>query len=103
MTNRVEITNRAQAIAPWEYDSKEGFLTFPDNGYEVNLLEHTDSAKVLDTIIQISKKTWADDAAIAGLVMAFNRIFDPQAHLCSGGANRKVTKEEIARAIGVNR
>ena len=46
------------------------------------------SAAVLDWIIQISKKTWAADAVVAGLVRILDDTLDLQPRLCSLGLER---------------
>lgn len=70
-------------------------LVFDDKSYEVPLTDMTDSAQVLDWVIQVSKKTWADDAVIAGLVVGIDRFLSPQATLCSGGANKQISETKI--------
>ena len=56
--------------------------------YEVDLERCRTSAEVLDWIIQVSQKTWATDARLAGLVRALDEILNPQATLCSFGKER---------------
>jgi hypothetical protein len=59
------------------------------------------SAEVADWIFQISSKTWATDAVLAGLVRALRTLLDPQATLCSFGEERgpidvEVTLDHVA-------
>ncbi|MGP5586667.1 hypothetical protein ACTXO0_07735 [Glutamicibacter ardleyensis] len=100
MKNRIDIQDRSKAILPWVYDSNTGCLVFQDNGYEVPLLEMTDSARVLDWVIQISKKVWADDAVIAGLVVGIDRFLNLQGTLCSAGVSKKISNNEIRVVLG---
>jgi hypothetical protein len=42
---------------------------------------------------------WADDAVLAGLVRALNDVLCPQAHLCSSGRGKQLSRPAIARLI----
>jgi hypothetical protein len=55
----------------------------------------TSSAAVLDAIMQVAGKSWADDARLAGLVHALDDILHPQANLCSGGGDKRITRTQI--------
>ena len=79
---------------PWKLNKRILTLTFskrrhPANlgppYYEIDLERILDSASMLDWIMQITGKTWADDFTIASLVRALNEIFQPQHYLCSFG------------------
>lgn len=70
------------------------------NRYEVDLEWCRTSAEVLDWIAQIAAKNWAGDATVAGLVRALEDVLDPQANLCSGGRDKRITAaraRELAR------
>jgi hypothetical protein len=54
---------------------------------------------VLDWIIQVAEKTWADDATVAGLVRALDDVLHPQAHLCSMGASKTLDRRKIRALI----
>jgi hypothetical protein len=54
---------------------------------------------MLDIIMQIAKKAWASDHCLAGLVRALNAIFDPQANLCSFGADKAIDEARVRRLI----
>lgn len=69
--------------------------------YGVPLDRCRTSAEVADWIFQISSKTWATDAVLAGLVRALRTLLDPQATLCSFGEERgpidvEVTLDHVA-------
>ena len=64
-------------------------------GYCFGLAEVTSSAKMLDMIMQIAGKSWADDACLAGLVRAFDDIFHPQSLLCSRGTDKRITAKDV--------
>ncbi|OJX97360.1 MAG: hypothetical protein BGO96_05360 [Micrococcales bacterium 73-15] len=89
--------NLYDAISPWTYDPETYVLEY--RGYEMNISACTDSAKVLDRIIQIADKTWADDAVIAGLVVAFERLLRPQSTLCSGGQHKTLTVDQLVQLL----
>lgn len=73
---------------PWALrvgDDDSAFLVYESEGYEIPLAECRTSAEVLDWIIQIVGKNWANDSVIAGLVHAFDAILRPQQVMCSFG------------------
>ena len=45
----------------------------------------------------VGGKPWADDACLAGLVRAIDDLLQPQAYLCSMGADRRLHGDEIMR------
>lgn len=53
--------------------------------YEIDLERCTSSAEVLDWIIQVSKKTWANDAILSGLVRRLDECLDLQGNVCGNG------------------
>ncbi len=71
----------------WRFNRRALVLTH-DQGYEIDIEECRTSAQVLDKIIQVTAKTWADDATIADLCRAIRFVLDPQANLCSCGVER---------------
>jgi hypothetical protein len=77
----------------WRLDGLE--LVYGNDVYPVDLEACTSSAGVLDIIIQVAHKTWANDACLAGLVRALDDILQPQARLCSGGADKRITTAKI--------
>lgn len=67
---------------PWKLDPELYTLTHTGTDYEIDLEICTSPAEVLDWIIQIADKQWADALTVSGLVQAFNTILEPQAFLC---------------------
>lgn len=67
--------------------------------YEVDLERCLTSAEVLDWICQVAGKTYADDVLLAGLVRALDDVLAPQAHLCSCGTSKKLTRRTVARRV----
>ncbi len=43
----------------------------------------------------VGGKPWADDACLAGLVRAIDDLMQPQAYLCSMGADRRLHREQV--------
>lgn len=91
---------------PWKLDP-ETFELYTDPAsvgysYAVDLETCTTSAEVLDWIFQINTKQWAPDdhgnaIIVAGLIRALRDLLDPQAHLCSSGLSKRLTKANIRR------
>ncbi len=81
-----------KAKSPWRFNRKTQTLQlFGPRGnrrYCVGLRSCRTSAGVLDWIMQIAKKPWADDPILAGLVRDMNRLLNPQANLCSCGIEK---------------
>jgi hypothetical protein len=81
---------------PWELDVSSYVLRMAEPfPYEVDLEECTTSARVLDRIMQVSYKTDADDATIAGLIRALGDVLKPQANLCSFGTSKRLTMTRV--------
>jgi hypothetical protein len=70
-----------------------------DIDYWIDLDSCTTSAEVLDWIAQISHKTWADDATLAGLVRALDDVLNLQAHLCPSGASKQLTVKRLRSRV----
>lgn len=82
-----------ETYGPWGYDSERVVLVYkagtPDE-YEVDPEECTTSAKTLDWIAQVSRKTWASPSDIGNLVKALDDLLDMQANLCSFGNDKQI-------------
>jgi hypothetical protein len=63
--------------------------------YEVDLETCTDSAQVLDWIMQ----TQCRDERYDGLIDALRDVLHPQRNLCSGGQNKILTRAEIREIV----
>ncbi|MBN9616128.1 MAG: hypothetical protein J0G35_11210 [Acidobacteriales bacterium] len=77
----------------WKLDTESHTLDLYMNGgilYSVQLTGITDSAQMLDWIIQLREKTWITNDHIGDLVSALDHIFDPQATICRGGQHRTI-------------
>jgi hypothetical protein len=85
----------------WQYDPDTMLLSLERDGkslYEVPLYECSTSAVALDWIMQVTMKTWATDADLAGLLRAIRAVINPQAHLCGSGVERGPVKWVKGRA-----
>lgn len=71
--------------------------------YTIPLDTFTGSADLLDLICQVAAKTWADAATVAGLVWALTDILTPQAHICGGGVDRRITPAILGRLVDAYR
>ena len=78
----------------WVFDTKTNFLTFEKNGYGFDVSEFNTSAKILDIIVQVSKKHWATDRILADLIRNLDGLFDIQANICSFGRDKDFDASE---------
>jgi hypothetical protein len=86
---------------PWALDADLLVLRIAGDGYSyrVDLRECLTSAQVLDRVLQISRKRWATDAVLGGLVRALNWALDPQTHLCPFGHSKTITAPKVRRIV----
>lgn len=92
----------------WTLDLRLLTLNYSEGkgrGYEIDLEDMTDSAPMLDWIMQMSAKPWMTPEQLGHLVRALDEVFHPQAYICSFGANHEINprKHVRARADGVRR
>jgi hypothetical protein len=84
----------------WVLDTKRLVLMSPgDWHYEIDLEQCTNSAKVLDWIIQLSKKTWVTPEVFSGLVRALDDTLVIQGTFCPGGASKNIESCDIERLV----
>ncbi len=83
----------------WTLNADNLTLTHKDPVLEINLEEISDSATLLDWIMQVQDKTWATVMTVGQLVRALSEIFNPQANLCSGGRNKRLEEVVIVRDL----
>lgn len=69
----------------------KGGKEHPEDQYDVDLEECRTSAEMLDYIMQIASKTWANNDMIADLIRALNACLRPQANLCSFGVSKYIS------------
>lgn len=92
---------REQSWGPWRLDVDGVYpaLEHAREDYPVNLTNCNTSAEVLDWIVQVAGKGWADDATLAGLVRAFRDVLHPQANLCSMGQAKTLSTSRLNELI----
>ena len=75
---------------PWVLTMTEdgAFLVCEAGDYEIPLEECRTSAHVLDWIMQVLGKNWANDSVVAGLAHAFDAVLRPQKMMCSFGKEK---------------
>jgi hypothetical protein len=88
---------------PWMLDPSNRVLKANDderNEYEIDLDQCLTAPQVLDWIAQVTHKTWADDATVAGLVRALDDVLNLQANFCPSGESRpKLSLEKISERV----
>ena len=77
-----------EVFFPWVHDKKAKTIENKQFSYWIDLDCCRTSAEVLDWIIQISKKTWADDECLANLVRCLDEVLDLQGNYCGGGTEK---------------
>ena len=88
-----------KTIGRWTVHLDNLTIAHADEGYWIDLERCRTTAQVLDWIMQIAHKSWADDGTLASLVRALDHALRPQATLCSLGMNRELTKAEIRQLL----
>jgi hypothetical protein len=74
----------AATWGPWRLDLNLMVLHAGDlANYGIELRSCTNSAAVLDWVMQVAGKSWVDRAALGGFVRAVDDLLRPQKHLCS--------------------
>jgi hypothetical protein len=53
--------------------------------YEIDISTKTTSAKLLDLVVQVSKKRWSTDAIVSDLIRKMDEALNIQANICSWG------------------
>jgi hypothetical protein len=83
----------------WYLEAPSHCLIGPVREYEVYLDDCKTSAQIADWIFQVSKKTWATDSILAGLVRALDAILAPKSHICSNGVDKPQSDLFIELAV----
>lgn len=81
----------------WTLDRDRLVLEF--KSHEVDLERALSGAQVCDWIFQVAHKSWATPEVLTGLIRAFHDLLEPQAHLCSGGENKIITRQGLAQLV----
>jgi hypothetical protein len=82
---------------PWQLN--RSVLVLEAHGYEVDLERCLTSGAVLDWIVQVAGKTWADNATLAGLVRALTEVLNPQKNLCPNEQELRITLDGVRALV----
>jgi hypothetical protein len=89
-------------VGQWKYDPELLTVTH-DNGYEIDLEQLTNPAKLLDMLLQVSGKAWQTPETLGELVVLLKAISDEifqnniQGVFCPGGEARTVQWPEARK------
>lgn len=72
----------------WQLDADRLMLVHTLDRYEIDLQTINSSAALLDWVFQAQR--WASPQEVSDLLTALGAIFQPQANLCSGGADMRI-------------
>ena len=72
-------------------------------GYCIDLDGIINSAALLDWIFQLRTKRWATAQVMFDLLSAFEDVCSPQAFLCAGGVDHKVSRGFFRRDLNSER
>ena len=82
---------------PWRLEDL--FLVHEPTDYDVSLGRCLSPEAVLDWIVQVAKKSWADHATVGALVEALNDLLDVQAMLCPFAERRTIAESDLPAVI----
>lgn len=81
----------------WTFDPEELLLVHGRGDYVIELDRITNSACMLDWIMQVHRKEWSTPEDIFCLLVAFRRILDPQKNYCAFEEPLEASGEELAQ------
>ena len=81
----------------WQYDPKTKIMSIQGQpnpksfeiAYGFDVSEKNTSARILDLILQISKKRWCSDVILSDLVRKLDGLLDLQRNVCPWGRDAK--------------
>ena len=84
---------------PWTFERDSFSLVYTEGRtpYCVDLRTCTDSAQVLDWIMQVEGRY---GYGVASFVTALRYVLHPQANMCRSGTNRRINPREVAASNG---
>lgn len=93
----LEEMKRTPKQTQWGRWRLDGGCLVPEQApdYYVDLRRITDSAKALDWIVQLSKKSWVTEEDLGFLVKALDYILGFQQRYCGGGVGHDVDTEKL--------
>jgi hypothetical protein len=88
-----------KTIGRWTVQLDNIMIVHIIEGYWIDLERCRTSSQVLDWIMQVAKKSWADDETLASLVRALDYALRPQATLCCLGMERMLSLDELRQLL----
>jgi hypothetical protein len=67
------------------------------SSFYVELDTITTTGQMLDSIFEVSQKSWVTREDVGNLVDALDALFDPRQNFCPGGASRAINATELLR------
>jgi hypothetical protein len=91
---------------PDKNPGRTGFFAIgPDGGelYYIDLNRLTNSARVLDAILEISEKAWSSNALVGSLLKKIDTILQLQRNYCKDGVDQgDKSPKEIRDLVAIN-
>jgi hypothetical protein len=83
----------------WQLERSSWTLlhTRDDHRFQVELGNINTTGQMLDSIFEVSQKSWVTREDVGHLVAALDEIFDPRQNFCPGGATRAIKARELLR------
>lgn len=88
-----------KTIGRWTVRLDNLTIEHAGEGYWIDLERCRTSSQVLDWIMQVANKSWADDETLASLIHAIDYALRPQATLCGAGVERELTMDEVRQLL----
>ena len=81
----------------WQLDKTSWTLlhTRDDHPFQVELGSINTTGQMLDSIFEVSQKSWVTREDVGHLVGALDDLFDPGQNLCPGGATRTINSQDL--------
>jgi hypothetical protein len=81
----------------WVFDLGPLTLTHEVMGYQIDLARARSSAAILDWVVQVLGKGWADAATVCDLLRAFDDLLQPQVNDCPWEEDRRAAGARLAK------
>ena len=85
-------------FGPWTFDPEDLSINHGGHDYSISFERITSSACILDWVMQVHGKEWADPVDVYALLVAFRRILHPQGNYCSFEQDKRASGKELAEA-----
>ena len=88
-----------KTLGRWTVHLDNLTIAHVSEGYWIDLERCRTSAQVLDWLMQVAKKSWADNETLASLVRTLDYALRPQAALCRLGMQYELSLEELRQLL----